>query len=99
MIVFWTPEAEQDRTDIWDYIAADNLYAAVRMDEIFGRAAAKLAEHPSLGKPGKISGTREMVLHEHYRLIYETSADIVWILALVHTSRKWPTVRESTPPP
>lgn len=24
MIVVWTPEAEQDRADIWDYIAADN---------------------------------------------------------------------------
>ncbi|EQD24832.1 MAG: Addiction module toxin, RelE/StbE family [Leptospirillum sp. Group IV 'UBA BS'] len=80
--------------DVWDDIAADNPYAAVRMDEIFGRAAAKLAKHPRPGKPGKISGTREMVLHEHYRLVYETSGDTVWILALVHTSRKWPTVRE-----
>ena len=28
MIVIWTPEAEQDRADIWDYIAADNPGAA-----------------------------------------------------------------------
>jgi len=32
VIVVWTPEAEQDRADIWDYIADDNPSAAVRMD-------------------------------------------------------------------
>jgi hypothetical protein len=35
--VVWTPEAEQDRADILDYIAADNPHAAVRMDELFSR--------------------------------------------------------------
>jgi len=27
--VIWTPEAEQDRADIWDYIEADNHGATV----------------------------------------------------------------------
>lgn len=56
MKVFWTPEAEQDRTDIWLHIAADNLRAAARMDELFSDAAARLADHPKLGRSGKISG-------------------------------------------
>lgn len=30
MSVIWTPEAEQDRADVWDYIAADNPLAAAR---------------------------------------------------------------------
>jgi toxin ParE1/3/4 len=45
--VIWTPEAQQDRADIWDYIAADSPRAAVRMDELFSKAAARLADHPS----------------------------------------------------
>lgn len=40
MIVLWAPEAAQDRDDIMDYIAADNLSAALRMDQLFGEAAA-----------------------------------------------------------
>ena len=71
MIVLWTPEAEQDRADIWDYIAADNPSAAVRMDELFSDAAARLATHPKMGGTGKISGTRELIPHESYRLVYE----------------------------
>lgn len=43
MRVIWTPEAEQDRADIWDFIAADNPHAAARMDELFSDAAAAAA--------------------------------------------------------
>ncbi|WP_245436510.1 type II toxin-antitoxin system RelE/ParE family toxin [Mesorhizobium tamadayense] len=71
MRVVWTPEAEQDRADIWDYIAADSLSAAARMDHLFSDAAARLADFPKLGRTGKIPGTREMIPHESYRLVYE----------------------------
>ncbi|MCY1240624.1 ParE toxin of type II toxin-antitoxin system, parDE [compost metagenome] len=90
MKVYWTPEAEQDRLDIWDFIAADNPSAAARMDSLFSATAAKLAEFPEMGKPGKIPGTRELIPHESYRLVYQIGWDSVWILALVHTARMWP---------
>lgn len=53
MKVIWTPEAEQDRYDIWDYITADNPAAAARMDQLFSAAAARLATHPHMGGPAK----------------------------------------------
>jgi toxin ParE1/3/4 len=90
MRVFWATAAEQDRADIIDYIGQDNPLAAIRMDEFFAKAAARLAEHPLLGRTGKILGTRELIPHESYRLVYEVDGDIVWILALVHTARLWP---------
>lgn len=92
MRVVWTPEAQQDRVDIWDYIAAGNPLAAARMDEIFSDAAARLAAHPMLGRSGKIPGTRELIPHENYRLVYEIDGEMVWILILVHTARQWPPV-------
>jgi addiction module RelE/StbE family toxin len=90
--VIWTPQAQQDRADVWDYIAADNPSAAARMDELFSDAAQRLADHPKLGRAGKIQGTRELIPHERYRLVYEISGETVWMLALVHTSRQWPPV-------
>ncbi|HEX7982050.1 MAG TPA: type II toxin-antitoxin system RelE/ParE family toxin [Duganella sp.] len=92
MRVIWTPEALQDRADIWDYIAADNPRAAVHMDELFSAAAGRLADHPRVGRPGKIEGTRELVPHESYRLVYEINDETVWVLALVHTARQWPLI-------
>lgn len=78
---------------MWDYIVADNPSAAARMDELFSDAAKRLGDHPKLGRAGKIQGTRELIAHENYRLVYEISADTVWMLALVHTSRQWPPAR------
>jgi toxin ParE1/3/4 len=49
----WTPEAEQDRADIVEYIAADNPRAALRMDELFSSAAARLADHPRMDEPAR----------------------------------------------
>ncbi len=78
--------------DIWDYIATDNPSAAARMDAVFSDAAARLSKHPKLGKAGKIPGTRELIPHENYRLVYEIDGGKVWVLALMHTSRLWPPV-------
>ncbi len=94
MTVIWTPEAQQDRADIWDYIAAEDPRAAARMDKRFSDAVAALVKHPKLGKPGKISGTHELIPHESYRLVYEIERETIWILALVHTARAWPPVRK-----
>lgn len=64
------------------------------MDALVSDAAARLADHPMLGRAGKIQGTRELVLHESYRLVYEIGGETVWMLALVHTARRWPLVRD-----
>lgn len=84
----------QDRSDIWAHIAADNPSAAVRIDELFSDAANRLATHPTLGKVGRVPGTRELVMHKSYMLVYEIDGDTVWVLAVVHTARQWPPVRE-----
>ena len=94
MRVIWTPEALEDRADVWDYIAADNPRAAARADDLFSDAAARLADHPKLGRPGKIQGTHELGPHESYRLVCEISGETLWMLALVHPARQWPLVRD-----
>ncbi len=47
------------------------------MDELFNDAAARLANHPKLGRPGKIAGTREPIPHQNYRLVYELAGETV----------------------
>ena len=94
MNVVWTSEAERDRDDIWLHIAVGSIQAAARLDELFSDAAARLADHPKLGRPGKIPGTRELIPHESYRMVYEIHGETVWVLALVHTARQWPPVLE-----
>ena len=90
MRLLWASAAERDRLLIFEHIARDNPAAAVRVDDAIAAAAATLREHPRAGKAGLIPGTRELIPVEHYRLVYEVTADAVLILAVVHTARMWP---------
>lgn len=90
MRVVWAPQALDDRDAIWAYLAADNPSAAIRVDAELGDGASTLADHPEFGRPGLIPGTRELFPIHDYRIVYELSGEEVQILAIVHTSRRWP---------
>lgn len=80
------------RKAIYDHIEADNPKAAAELDARFVRAAGRLVDRPAMGRPGRLAGTRELVVHRRYFLVYEVAMETVSILAVVHTSRRWPPV-------
>lgn len=90
MKLIWTEPARDDRRVIREYIALDNPVAAVELDEQLSARAGQLAEQPEGGRPGRVAGTRELVAHRHYVIIYEVVAATVYILRVLHTSRRWP---------
>ena len=52
-----------------------------------------LAEHPGIGRTGRVDGTRELVIPRlPYILPYQTKDRVIRILAVMHTSRKWPEI-------
>ena len=89
MKLYWTLEAIADRDAIFDYIEADNPAAALALDELFSEKAERLTDHPKLGRLGRVDGTRELVVHENYILIYDIAGDLVRILRVLHAARRW----------
>ena len=73
MELFWTPEAIHDREVIYDYIEADNPVAALALDELFEEKAGRLVDHPGMGRIGRVMGTRELVAHKNYILVYDVT--------------------------
>jgi len=51
---------------------------------------ATLAENPRLYKPGRVSGTREMVVRPNYIVVYKEAARVVSVLRILHAARQWP---------
>ena len=96
MILGWAEQALKDREAIWLHIALDNPYAASRLDALFSDTAQSLLDFPNMGRPGQIAGTREIMPHESYRLVYRVEVDQVVILAVIHTARQWPPPAEGT---
>jgi len=86
----WTEAALADRDQIFDFIEQENPPAAIRLDERFRDLAARLANHPLIGRPGRVQNTRELVAHRNYILVYEVEEDIVRILRVLHSARRWP---------
>ncbi|MGO9266616.1 MAG: type II toxin-antitoxin system RelE/ParE family toxin [Candidatus Binataceae bacterium] len=50
----------------------------------------KLAEHPKLYRPGRVAGTREMVVRRNYIVVYAEDVLAVTILRVLHAAQQWP---------
>ncbi len=86
----WRPAAIADRKSITAYIAQDNIRAAIEMGDMLIEKAALLDQHPMLGRVGRVKGTRELVAHTNYILIYRLVGKVVEILRVKHVAQKWP---------
>lgn len=87
----WTLKAIGDLREAGDYIAEDNPEAAIKMAGRIREAVENLIEHPNLGRPGRVPGTRELVVSgTPLILVYWVRGATVQVLRILHHSRKWP---------
>jgi len=88
----WTRLAERDLDEIGDYIGQDNPAAAARVVlELIDQAETLLPQHPAIGRPGRVLGTRELVIGNlPYIVAYRVRDRDVEILRVLHTARAWP---------
>lgn len=91
MRVRWLRNALRNLDEEASYIAADDPVAARRVVERVLSAVARLAEQPGLGRPGRVPGTRELIVPKsRYVVPYRVRGDAVEILRVFHTSRRLP---------
>ncbi len=91
MRVRWLRKALLNLDHEAGYIAQDHPKAAAEFVIHLRDSALMLGEQPNLGRPGRIPGTRELVVASPpYILPYRVRNDTVEILRVFHTARKWP---------
>lgn len=91
MQVKWLRRALENLSDEADYIAKDSPRVAGEFVRHMRDSASTLADHPHLGRPGRIAGTRELVVTRFsYILPYRVRGGAVEVLRVFHTARKWP---------
>ena len=86
----WKPAAIADRKGITAHIAKDNLTAAIEMGDMLIDKAALLDQHPMIGRVGRIKGTRELVAHPNYILIYRVAGEVAEVLRVKHAAQQYP---------
>lgn len=75
---------------IVDYISDDNLNAALALMEEIQSKVAQLPAHPKRCRPGRVEGTRELVVRPNYIVIYTETAAAVTVLRVLHAAQMWP---------
>lgn len=87
----WSPLAIEDRISIFEFLEADSPRAAVRTDKAIRAQTLRLVQFPQSGRPGRITGTRELVVRGlPYVVAYRVAADSVRIFRVLHGSQEWP---------
>ena len=87
----WTKRALTALTNIHGHIAADNSPAAdVLRDRALSFVETTLVAHPAIGRPGRVEGTRESVIHPSYIIVYRVTGEVVEILTVRPVAQKWP---------
>ena len=76
--------------DAASWIARDNPPAAGRVAARIKQATEQLADHPESGRSGRVPGTRELVVAGlPYIVVYRIRRGRIYIIRVLHTSRRW----------
>ncbi len=91
MKIRWLNEALVDLVEIREYIAKDNPQAARNVANRIREAVDRLGGAPAMGRPGRVEGTRELIVPELPFIIpYRVSNRTLEILRVLHEARKSP---------
>ena len=90
MAVKWTKTALANLVAIVEYIEKDNVERARSFALEIQSKTNSLVSFPSMGRPGRVIGTRELVIHPNYIIAYRVRGDVGEILRVQHVARRWP---------
>ncbi len=89
--VRWLTLALKDMDSIAAYVASEDQEAATLLIEKLWQAGKTLSHSPNRARPGRVPGTRELVLTSlPYYLVFTVEDNAVQILRVLHTARKYP---------
>ena len=89
MLVEWRPLARAQLSEILEYISDRNLVAASELYKNIEAAISALPQHPYLYRFGRVPGTREIVVHPNYLVVYRVTNRIK-IVTVLHARQEYP---------
>jgi toxin ParE1/3/4 len=92
MTPIWSPAAIADLVALRAYIEQDDPAAAQRVAlHVIRNVETLLANSPEMGRPGRVPGTRELVIpRTPYIVPYRLVGNTIQVLRVFHGARRWP---------
>jgi toxin ParE1/3/4 len=90
-MLVWLRRAVADRDWQLDYIAQDNLRAAIEQGDRIAHQMEQLVRHPDMGRPDRVHGTSELVVSGiPFIVVYRVKGKRIELLRVLHSSQHWP---------
>ncbi|SAK73251.1 translation repressor RelE [Caballeronia temeraria] len=86
----WTVEALEDFDQLTDCIAELSPRAAMTMFEVIEKAVIPVAVTPFLFRSGREPGTREIVAHPNYIVVYRVMDNWIEVVNVIHARQRYP---------
>jgi toxin ParE1/3/4 len=91
MKVVWSRRAIRHLVYLREYIEKDSEQNAALIAKRILRAVDLLRSHPEMGRPGRVVGTRELVVPDTpYIIPYRVRRERLELIAVFHGRQKWP---------
>lgn len=88
--VKWKETALNDLVNIIDYLEQFSSTAGTRLLRKIVTATENLPQFPLAHRSGRIKGTREIIVHSNYVVIYRVNNQQAEILRILHARQKYP---------
>ena len=88
--LIWRPKALDQLDLLVGYITERDEAAARRIEALVHYSADTITSHPLAGRPGRVKGTREWVVHPNYLMIYRVTKTQIVILRFLHARQQYP---------
>jgi addiction module RelE/StbE family toxin len=88
--VIWSNEARMDMRDILAYIAKRDVAASKRLRQTITNSVLNTLDNPSMYRTGRVVGTREIVAHPNYIVVYRIREGVIDVLRVLHSRQQYP---------
>jgi toxin ParE1/3/4 len=88
--IIWSARAREQVAELIAYIAEHDQIAARNLRRRLEDVVQPLAEHPYMFRLGRVPGTREIVAHPNYLIVYRVLSDRIDITAVHHARQEYP---------
>jgi toxin ParE1/3/4 len=88
--LIWETDARSQLGDALAYISKFNQAAAFRLKALIDERLEQTRSFPAVGRLGRVKGTRELIVHPNYVVIYQVTGTAIDVIRVLHARQRYP---------
>ncbi|WP_250485288.1 type II toxin-antitoxin system RelE/ParE family toxin [Caballeronia sp. GaOx3] len=91
--ILWTETAREELRERMAFVARRSQQAATRLFDRILDSVVPASEHPFIFREGRVAGTREIVAHPNYIVVYRVIHDAIVVVQVLHAREEYPPLK------